>query len=223
MLDHNSLYDRTGACLAAADPDQKLTLTEALYTDWRQGRLIRASDTTAPAIGEPGRPERPQLVSPLLVERRSMHTPEGRAALFHSMAHIEFNAINLALDAVYRFRDMPRDFVNDWLQVAAEEACYIRGLSLFSARLKSNDDVLLQNIIIFECLATRLEQVHVPNGSTLKDEVTERSVIRPIAKAARYDRYNLPARCRHRYGQRHKGGIKIDGFNSGLTKKQAVT
>jgi uncharacterized ferritin-like protein (DUF455 family) len=82
----------------------------------------------------PGRPARPELVSPRLVKHRLMHTVEGRAALIHALAHIEFNAINLALDAIWRFPDMPRAYYVDWLQVAAEEALHF---SLLSNHLQS--------------------------------------------------------------------------------------
>lgn len=71
---------------------------------------------------EPGRPDHPILVSPREVEQRKLGTVEGRAILLHAIAHIEFNAINLALDAAYRFRGMPVQFYADWLRVAAEEA-----------------------------------------------------------------------------------------------------
>ena len=70
----------------------------------------------------PGRPARPELRHHTAVERRSPATAEGRAVLIHAIAHIEFNAINLALDAIWRFGGMPRDYYLDWLQVAAEEA-----------------------------------------------------------------------------------------------------
>ena len=70
----------------------------------------------------PGRPERPHLVPAKQVPSRSPFTLEGRAALLHAICHIEFNAINLALDAVWRFDSMPADFYRDWLQVAGEEA-----------------------------------------------------------------------------------------------------
>lgn len=70
----------------------------------------------------PGRPAKPELVSPLEVKKRSMRTVEGRAALIHALAHIEFNAINLALDAIWRFANMPAEYYADWLKVAAEEA-----------------------------------------------------------------------------------------------------
>ncbi len=70
----------------------------------------------------PGRPARPELTHPAKVPRRAPSTLEGRAALVHSICHIEFNAINLALDAAWRFDAMPPQFYADWAQVAREEA-----------------------------------------------------------------------------------------------------
>jgi uncharacterized ferritin-like protein (DUF455 family) len=70
----------------------------------------------------PGRPALPELVAPGRLKRRPVGNPEGRAALVHALAHIEFNAVNLALDIIWRFPAMPRDFYSDWLQVAKEEA-----------------------------------------------------------------------------------------------------
>ncbi len=84
-------------------------------------------DVTAKIIPQqllPGRPNRPELVAPRLLKHRSMATPEGRAILIHALAHIEFNAINLALDAIWRFPDMPRAYYTDWLKVAGEEALH---------------------------------------------------------------------------------------------------
>ncbi len=75
-----------------------------------------------PDIALPGRPPRHALVHPAHVPRRSPFKPEGLAALLHAIAHIEFNAINLALDAAWRFGSLPREFHLDWLRVAAEEA-----------------------------------------------------------------------------------------------------
>ena len=82
----------------------------------------------------PGRPIKPELVPPLALPKRSMRTPEGRAALIHALAHIEFNAINLALDAIWRFDNMPDNYYTDWLKVAAEEAYHF---SLLNAHLKT--------------------------------------------------------------------------------------
>ncbi len=81
----------------------------------------------------PGRPPQPALVDPKQVKRRSPHSPAGLAALLHAIAHIEFNAINLALDAVWRFPGMPDAYYRDWVNVAAEEAHHF---SLLRAHLR---------------------------------------------------------------------------------------
>ena len=105
------------------DPDGKCAMADSLHLAWQAGEVSMLQEG-GPAISVevPGRPDRPQLVEPRAVEQRSLGTLHGRAALIHALAHIEFNAINLALDAVYRFRDLPPDFSGDWLRVAAEEA-----------------------------------------------------------------------------------------------------
>ncbi len=120
-MQSGNLFSRTDLCLQHADPDQKGSCVAELVAAW----LGNALDTDAAPlepINQPGRPERPQLVSPRDLPRRKLTSPEGHAALIHSICHIEFNAINLALDAVYRFRDLPTGFYTDWLRVAKEEA-----------------------------------------------------------------------------------------------------
>lgn len=82
----------------------------------------------------PGRPNKPELVAPLSLPKRSMRTLEGRVALIHALAHIEFNAINLALDAIWRFDNMPENYYADWLKVAVEEAYHF---SLLNAHLQT--------------------------------------------------------------------------------------
>lgn len=72
--------------------------------------------------GVPGRPARPRLVPPASLPARSPYTRPGRAALLHAVAHIEANAIRLALDAAWRFAGMPTDYYRDWLRIAAEES-----------------------------------------------------------------------------------------------------
>ncbi len=117
------LFHRIYTCLHVCDVDRKLALTTALAADWEHGQLtLQGGHAPVMPIAEPGRPAQPTLVSALAVAQRKVSSPEGRAALIHSIAHIEFNAINLALDAAYRFRDLPREYYGDWLKVAAEEA-----------------------------------------------------------------------------------------------------
>lgn len=102
------------------DPHAKVAAVQAL---WAQRELLPVDCTgelQAPA--RPGRPALPALVLPKEVPRRSPYTPEGHASLMHSICHIEFNAINLALDAAWRFAGMPADYYRDWLRVAYEES-----------------------------------------------------------------------------------------------------
>ena len=88
----------------------------------------------APGATLPGHPERPELRVHTEMARRSPATAHGRAVLIHAIAHIEYNAINLALDAVWRFPGMPQAFYRDWLQVAAEEA---KHFNLLRAHLRA--------------------------------------------------------------------------------------
>ena len=106
------------------DPAAKAAAVTALFEACRAGAMPDAAATLPPLPAGPGRPARPALVDPAQLPRRSPFTPEGRAALLHAVAHIEFNAINLALDAVWRFAGLPEDFYRDWLRVAAEEALH---------------------------------------------------------------------------------------------------
>jgi uncharacterized ferritin-like protein (DUF455 family) len=106
--------------LCTADPLQKAAQARKLQAAAAGLPIAQAAPT--PALPLPGRPGRPELIHPSKVPRRSPAKPEGLAALLHAIAHIEFNAINLALDAVWRFDGMPPQFYRDWMRVAAEEA-----------------------------------------------------------------------------------------------------
>jgi uncharacterized ferritin-like protein (DUF455 family) len=119
--------------LRLLDPVEKSARASALYEAARTGasKIDPDARLTEPE-GLPGRPEKPELVEPSSLKRRSMQSDAGRAVLLHALAHIEFNAINLALDAVWRFPSMPPGFYLDWLKVAAEEAYHF---SLLTARL----------------------------------------------------------------------------------------
>lgn len=116
------LRHRALEALCLADPEHKARQT--LHMHARQDFSIDPAAELAPPPGArlPGHPERPELRPHTEMARRSPATPLGRAVLVHAIAHIEFNAINLALDAIWRFPRMPEAFYRDWLQVAAEEA-----------------------------------------------------------------------------------------------------
>lgn len=121
------------AALLEPDPPAKASAVRALHTRWLTGELdCDAEEPVEEPDGLPGRPLKPELVAPRLLKHRSMQSEAGRAVLLHALAHIEFNAINLALDAVWRFAGMPQAFYGDWLCVAAEEAHHF---TLLAARL----------------------------------------------------------------------------------------
>ncbi len=106
------------------DAEQKVALALTEYTHSATNFIAFSANDRAAAV--PGRPPLPTLTSPAKVPRRSPTTLEGRAALVHSICHIEFNAINLALDAVWRFDGMPDGYYRQWAQVAREEAQHFK-------------------------------------------------------------------------------------------------
>ncbi|MBB1471428.1 ferritin-like domain-containing protein [Luteimonas sp. MC1782] len=130
-----SLIDAARACLAAASPDDKVAATHVAADAFRRGGLVIDADAPAPRpIAMPGRPPRPHLVHPRELPRRGFGSDEGRAAFIHAIAHIEFNAIDLGWDAVYRFRGMPAQYYADWVMVADDEA---RHFTMLRTRLQA--------------------------------------------------------------------------------------
>lgn len=119
-----TLPARLQACLGAQEPATKVDCVQTLRRDWLAGRVALDRETPRTGVDVPGQPSRPVLVSPHEVPRRRTDTLAGRAALTHALAHIEFNAINLALDAAHRFAALPDDYYDDWLRVADEEALH---------------------------------------------------------------------------------------------------
>jgi uncharacterized ferritin-like protein (DUF455 family) len=160
--------------LAECDAAAKCAGVRDLARCWSDGRLALAADASLDSTQPiPGHPARPELIAPRDVPRRAMHTPQGRAAMVHAMAHIEFNAINLALDALWRFADMPRDYYADWLRVADEEALHFNLLAehlqtlgyaygdfpahngLWDMALKTQHDVLARMALLPRTLEAR--------------------------------------------------------------------
>ncbi len=108
------------ALVLEADPDRKAEGARQLAPE----AMVDATEALPEPPGIPGRPQRPCLVDHTRLKPRSMRSPDGRAALLHAIAHIELNAIDLALDAIWRFAGMPLAYYRDWAQVAREEALH---------------------------------------------------------------------------------------------------
>jgi len=127
------LHAAAKRCIEAIDPTDKLRLTRAAWQAFLAGELRADPAAPPPApIAAPGRPERPLLVNARQVPQRGLGSEKGRAALVHAVAHIEFNAINLAWDAVYRFRGKPDAYYRDWASCANDEA---RHFAMLAGRL----------------------------------------------------------------------------------------
>lgn len=128
-----------GGCvdaIAASDLDRKTAIVRAVARRWFDRTISISDPFDPPPPDQPGRPERPLLVEPKHVPRRSLHTDKGRIALAHALAHIELNAIDLALDIVARFASErpPASFFDGWMQVAFEEA---KHFTLLRERLRA--------------------------------------------------------------------------------------
>lgn len=127
-------FEHTAHCLATCSPEEKCAAVTDLWLAVQINNFEFDPTTPVTPIGVAGRPSKPDLVEPAKLRRRRLGSEAGRAALVHAVTHIEFNAINLALDAAYRFRDMPTQFYLDWISVAADE---VRHFQLLSTRLQS--------------------------------------------------------------------------------------
>lgn len=117
----DDFYTAVYQALMTKNPAEKVQQVYAIYYGLQDG-LYHREPCEVRSVPDAGRPDAPILVSPKDVPRRRLGTIEGLQAMLHAVAHIEFNAINLALDAAYRFQKMPDDFYTDWIQVAKEEA-----------------------------------------------------------------------------------------------------
>ncbi|MGO1541601.1 MAG: ferritin-like domain-containing protein [Luteimonas sp.] len=118
-----TLFEAARACLDAVDVDDKITLTRRYAAAFAAGTLPVADEAPPPEpIRMPGRPPKPRMVHPRDLPRRGLGSVEGRAAFIHAIAHIELNAVDLAWDAVYRFRGMPAEYYADWVRIADDEA-----------------------------------------------------------------------------------------------------
>jgi uncharacterized ferritin-like protein (DUF455 family) len=129
----SSLREEALQLLLISAPHAKAAAVRALNT---HDLPVDTSSCLVEPLGVPGRPLRPILVQPSALKNRTVGTPEGHASLIHALAHIEANAINLALDIIWRFSGMPEAFYRDWWQVAVEEALHFQ---LLETHLRSLD------------------------------------------------------------------------------------
>ena len=117
-----NVFEFAESCLYGADINKKLALTHQAWQSLENGKLCLISQPPILPIALVIFPDKPVLLPPRDMPKRKLGTDEGLAAFFHAIAHVEFVAIYLAWDLLYRFRGMPNQFYQDWLKVADEEA-----------------------------------------------------------------------------------------------------
>ncbi|MCW8835801.1 MAG: ferritin-like domain-containing protein [Rhodospirillales bacterium] len=132
-----TLTDAARSVLLAPEPNDKVRLTHLYAQAWREGRIDQVGAPGAP--DRPARPSRPELRPPREMPRRGAGGNDTKVALLHAIAHIELNAVDLAWDVIARFADpsLPRDFCDDWVQVAVDEAEHFEILNERMAELNS--------------------------------------------------------------------------------------
>lgn len=118
--------------------EEKVDRVNELAALWADSHIDITHPLSIVSIPEPGRPERPILIEARALPARKLNSPEGHQAFIHALAHIEFNAINLALDAIYRFDHLPEQYYADWIQVAKEEALHFGLLDAHLHRIGSS-------------------------------------------------------------------------------------
>lgn len=173
MAPWHTLQEAAWALLQESDPERKAALGVLIAQQWQAGSLALESVDDAVSLPAPGRPEQPELLPPQQMPKRKMTSELGRIVLIHAVAHIEFNAINLAWDAVYRFRNMPKDYYDDWISVGLDEARHFQMLKgylekrgsyygeypahngLWDMAVKTDHDVLVRMALVPRVLEAR--------------------------------------------------------------------
>ncbi|PIE02137.1 MAG: hypothetical protein CSA81_08480 [Acidobacteria bacterium] len=122
------LFECAEHCLKLEDPMQKTSFSREIASKWRAGEISLNHCSSASAVNAPGKPEQPEIVQPREVPKRKLTHNEGRAAMVHAMAHIEWTAIQLSWDNILRFRNLPYDFYSEWIQTAVEESHHFEEL-----------------------------------------------------------------------------------------------
>ncbi len=124
-----TIQDLAYQVLMESDVDKKIALSYQANELIQTNQCVFNHPNKSNRVDIPGRPNKPNLVLPKQLKKRKMHTEKGIRAFYHAVAHIEFNAINLAWDAVYRFTDMPKQYYLDWAQVGQEESKHFKMLN----------------------------------------------------------------------------------------------
>ena len=237
-----TLTEAAAQALSAADPALKIRLTIQYAKAWQSGEITEIGQTRPPA--QPGRPAKPEILPPGKMPRRGTKGVAGRIALYHALAHIEFYAIDLGWDIIARFADpsLPKEFYDDWVLVAWQEAEHFEALQalmqelgsgygelpahdgLWQAAEKTSDDLLHRLAIVPMTFEARALDT-APNTITRMQGVVEGPALTALQKIVDEEIIHVAAGTRwflHVCAQRgiepksHYQAIVRDYFPDGL-------
>ena len=117
-----NLYEQAKKCFLTSDPEEKLQMSLQISSDWEAGLLEHKDGDSPIQFDRPGRLDKPPFVAVYKVKKRGFKSIQQRAALIHALTHIELTAVNLAWDSIYRYRGLPKEYYDDWVQTGKEES-----------------------------------------------------------------------------------------------------
>ena len=165
-----NFYNSLESTILSTNPSEKFKLFDTFYTAYKAGEVTAETDFTAMNFREPSYSSFCTIVHPLKVpKRRKLTTERGQIILLHAIAHIEYTAIDLALDHAYRFVDLPQAYYDDWLEVADDE---IRHFKMLNTMLES--------------LGAKYGDLEVHNSLFEASERTQGSLVDRMAVVPRY-------------------------------------
>ena len=193
-----NLYEHAKKCFLISDPYEKVAATYEAVSLCKQNLLAWDEGVVPELLNQPGRLSRPEIVAPRDLNRRRCGKAAGRAAMVHAMAHIELTAVNLCWDAIYRYRDMPFEYYDDWVNVAEEEANHFLALrdrilemgfdygdfpaheELWKMAIATADDVTHRMGVVHRVFESRALDV-VPKTIKKFESMGERALVRTLS------------------------------------------
>ncbi|MDY0117343.1 MAG: ferritin-like domain-containing protein [Sulfurimonadaceae bacterium] len=144
-----NFYNQLELIIRAKTPKEKFAMFETFYINYKNGFCDMQAETSPVEFNEPSYKDICAVVPPQTVPKRNnLTTKEGQIYLIHAIAHIEYSAVDLALDAAYRFRDMPKAYYDDWLEVADDEVRHFLMLEVLLGELDAKyGDVAVHNAL----------------------------------------------------------------------------
>jgi len=144
-----NFFNQLEQIIEAKNPQEKITLFELFYKNYKENRMVFENSFKAKEFLEPSYKAFAQIISPQNVpKRKNLTTSDGQINLLHAIAHIEYSAIDLALDGAYRFQGLPKEYYDDWLSVADDEIRHFLMLEKLLGELGSKyGDVEVHNAL----------------------------------------------------------------------------